>query len=242
MALREVGPGDDSGRPLEKGPEATHERLLSGVPAPVIKVGVHEGDPLARAGVAVHLARQHDMTVIHQLDDRSGSSTQDVAVVLLDRLDAAAAIRLRKMAANRGQRVVLVVGELDDRQLELVVEAGVHSIVWRHQASETRLVKAIRAAKQDESDIPGDLLRRLMTHLGRRTRSTVVSTFAPGSPTPRELSVLELVAQGLGTKEIADRLSYSERTVKGILHDVMVRLHLRNRAHAVAHVIREGHM
>ncbi len=56
----------------------------------------------------------------------------------------------------------------------------------------------------------------------------------------REVEVLRLVADGLDTAEIATRLSYSQRTIKTVLHDVTTRLQLRNRSHAVAYALREG--
>jgi len=56
----------------------------------------------------------------------------------------------------------------------------------------------------------------------------------------REVEVLRLVAEGLDTAEIASRLSYSQRTIKTVLHDVTTRLQLRNRSHAVAYALREG--
>ena len=56
----------------------------------------------------------------------------------------------------------------------------------------------------------------------------------------REAEVLKLVASGHDTAEIAGRLSYSQRTVKNILHDVTTRLQLKNRSHAVAYAVREG--
>ena len=49
-----------------------------------------------------------------------------------------------------------------------------------------------------------------------------------------------LIADGHPTREVARQLSYSERTVKSVLHDVTTRLQLRNRAHAVAFAVREG--
>jgi DNA-binding NarL/FixJ family response regulator len=52
--------------------------------------------------------------------------------------------------------------------------------------------------------------------------------------------VLRLVADGLDTAEIATKLSYSQRTIKNILHDITSRLHLRNRSHAVAYALRHG--
>ena len=56
----------------------------------------------------------------------------------------------------------------------------------------------------------------------------------------RERDVLRLVAEGHDTAEIATLLSYSERTVKNVLHDLNTRLQLRNRSHAVAYAVREG--
>ena len=54
----------------------------------------------------------------------------------------------------------------------------------------------------------------------------------------REMDVIRLLADGLGTAEIARHLNYSERTVKSIVHGVITRLKLRNRSHAVAFAIR----
>ena len=64
--------------------------------------------------------------------------------------------------------------------------------------------------------------------------------FTPSSLGDRERDVLRLVADGFNTAEIALRLSYSERTVKNILYNVLSRLRVRNRSHAVAAAIRSG--
>ena len=56
----------------------------------------------------------------------------------------------------------------------------------------------------------------------------------------RKADVLRLMSQGKNTGEIALQLSYSDRTVTNILHDVTTRFHLRNRTHAVAFALREG--
>jgi DNA-binding CsgD family transcriptional regulator len=42
------------------------------------------------------------------------------------------------------------------------------------------------------------------------------------------------------TREIAGALAYSERTVKNVVHDLMMKLNCRNRAHAVALATRQG--
>lgn len=58
--------------------------------------------------------------------------------------------------------------------------------------------------------------------------------------THREHAVLALVAEGVPSREIAQRLAYSERTVKNVLHDVLTKLDARSRSHAVALAVREG--
>ncbi|MPZ74787.1 MAG: DNA-binding response regulator, partial [Nitriliruptorales bacterium] len=58
--------------------------------------------------------------------------------------------------------------------------------------------------------------------------------------TKREIDVLRLVADGKDTTEIAHELAFSERTIKNVIHDVTMRLNLRNRTHAVAYALRQG--
>jgi DNA-binding CsgD family transcriptional regulator len=60
--------------------------------------------------------------------------------------------------------------------------------------------------------------------------------------TRRELEVLELVALGLGNREIARRLFVSEETVKSHVKAVLEKLRARSRAHAVARALRSGLM
>ncbi len=79
------------------------------------------------------------------------------------------------------------------------------------------------------------------------TRETVRISGPVAAPTPRrgplrerEIAVLQLVAEGYDTGEIARKLSYSERTIKKVLHDLTMRLQLRNRSHAVAYALRAG--
>jgi DNA-binding NarL/FixJ family response regulator len=58
----------------------------------------------------------------------------------------------------------------------------------------------------------------------------------------REVDVLRLLAEGLDTAEVSQRLNYSERTVRNIIHGMLTRMKLRNRVHAVAFALRNGVM
>ena len=56
----------------------------------------------------------------------------------------------------------------------------------------------------------------------------------------RGLEVLSLLAAGADTKEIAEQLGYSDRTIKSVIRDVQHRLGVKNRVQAVAEGIRQG--
>ncbi|GLV91423.1 helix-turn-helix transcriptional regulator [Streptomyces lavendulae subsp. lavendulae] len=166
-----------------------------------------------------------------------------VAILLVDALDEATLSRLRRLTRTEGTRVVLVANALREADLLQVVECGVRAIVWRREATEDRLLQAVRAAARGDGDLPSDLIARLITQVGSMQRS---AERLPGMPASglvrREVDVLRLVADGLSTEEVAAKLAYSERTVKNVMHGLTTRLHLRNRAHAVAYALREGYI
>lgn len=56
----------------------------------------------------------------------------------------------------------------------------------------------------------------------------------------REQLVLAMVADGFPTREVAVEMNYSERTVKKVLGDVVVKLGARSRSQAIAHAVRQG--
>ncbi|MFE0799964.1 LuxR C-terminal-related transcriptional regulator [Streptomyces sp. NPDC058812] len=202
-----------------------------------VPVAVSAPDPISREG-AVSQLRRHP-----EIDLREESGPGTVALLIEDALDEAALARLRRIVRSEGARAVLVVGAIRESELLDVVECGVGAIVWRHEATAHRLVQAVLAASRGDGDLPADLLGRLISQVGTLHRG---AAGRPGAPSlglaPREVDVLRLVAEGLDTGEIAGKLSYSERTVKNVMHGLTTRLHLRNRAHAVAYALREGYI
>ena len=96
---------------------------------------------------------------------------------------------------------------------------------------------AVATVQPVERESRSALPRTAVSRLG----SALVRAAGPRSElTPREEAVLRLVAQGQTTAEVAAELSYSERSVKNVIHGLTERLDLRNRCHVVAHAVREG--
>ncbi|MER5460485.1 MULTISPECIES: response regulator transcription factor [unclassified Streptomyces] len=204
-----------------------------------IPVEIHASDPLSSAGVTSQLRHQPGIELVDEMTGRPGA----VAILLADALDESTLSRLRRLARTDGTRVVLVTGAIREPELLQVIECGVGAIVWRREATEHRLLQAVLAASRGDGDLPSDLIGRLIAQVGTMQRS---AANLPGTPTsglaPREVDVLRLVAEGMDTGEIASKLSYSERTVKNVMHGLTTRLQLRNRAHAVAYALREGYI
>jgi DNA-binding NarL/FixJ family response regulator len=99
----------------------------------------------------------------------------------------------------------------------------------------------ITAMVRGEGVLPGDLLGKLLDQVGRLQRQVLDPRgLTLSTLTAREVDMLRLVAEGMDTAEIAAKTAYSERTVKNVLHEVITRLNLRNRAHAVGYAMRHG--
>jgi DNA-binding NarL/FixJ family response regulator len=84
--------------------------------------------------------------------------------------------------------------------------------------------------------------RLLATLLERRSDGATQAVRANGEPglTVREQRVLRLIADGKLTREVASELAYSERTVKTVLREAVVKLGARSRSQAIASAVRAG--
>ena len=202
---------------------------------PRIKVCVHARDPVSRAGVLAELRPRPEVDIVD--DDLEA----EVAVVVADRLDDESERTIRALRRRADARVVAVLADVENSAVLATVEAGANGLLRRADADAERLVRAIRASARGDGSIPPDLLGRLFSQIGRLQNQVLVPRgLTLAGVTEREVEVLRLVAEGLDTTEIASKLAYSERTIKNILHDVVARYGLRNRAHAVAYALREG--
>lgn len=201
-----------------------------------VPVIIHANDPVSHTGITGQLRHRPELRLVDQ-DDQ----TATVAVVVVDALDDAAVDLLRRLRMTSRAKVVLVVANIDDHGLGTAVEFGVVGVVRRSEATSEQLTAAITAAVRGEGRLPADLLGRLLEQVGRLQRETLDPRgLTMQGLTSREAQVLRLIAEGRETREIAAELSYSERTVKNVLHGLTTRLHLRNRTHAVAYALRQG--
>lgn len=202
-----------------------------------IPVHVYARDHVTRSGIGVDLRTRPELRVVHDTDAGEAS----VAVVALDHVDEEGVRMIRTLQRNGCSRVVLIVTNPDEAGLLAAVEAGVSGLVRRSDATPETLAKAVSSAVAGDGTLPPDLLGRLLAAVSRLQQQVLHPrglTFT--ALTKREIDVLRLVADGKDTTEIAHELAFSERTIKNVIHDVTMRLNLRNRTHAVAYALRQG--
>lgn len=191
-----------------------------------VKVALQARDPLSMVGLAGHFEDREEIEVL-PVDRHRGA---DVVVVATDRLSPEFVAGMKRSAAELGAPMVLVAGDLDEAELSAAADCCVVAVLPRTGLSSERLVAEVLAAASSGVVPPAVLPGAQPSFM-----DTTVATL-----TPREEEVLRLLADGLGTAEIAARLSYSERTVKNVFYGVTTRLNLRNRPHAVAYALRLG--
>lgn len=131
--------------------------------------------------------------------------------------------------------VVVCSSRCDEPDVMAALQAGAVGVLRKETLTTESLASAVRAAASGTGVVTSELLRELMDGIGPNGDK-------PGGArlTDREQQVLSLIAAGHPTREVAQQLCYSERTVKNVLHDVVTKLNARSRSQAVAHAVREG--
>ena len=199
-----------------------------------VAIRVDSPDPIAEIDVLIQLQDRAEVVIA------GPQGRPAVALAVLADIDDEAVKWLRGLRASTGLPIVVVIGPAEPPALVRLVESGACGVLGRGEATASRLVRAIQLAAAGQGDLPPALVRYLLDRVGQLNRDRRRSQPQPGRLTGREREVLRLLADGMSTREVAARLAYPERTVTGVVQDLMLRLNVRNRAQAVASAVRNG--
>jgi len=230
VALREGDP--DMNTCVAEAPETD---VRGGSITEPVPIRVNALDPISEIGLRAQL-RYRPEVVIADAGVRPA-----VVLAMLDSTDEEAMRWLSALHTDGGLPIVLIIGRVEPHALVTLADSGVRGVLRRADATADRLVRAIQSAAAGQGDLPPELVRQLLDHVSQLSRNLLAPrglSFA--GLTVRERDVLQLVADGLSTREVATRLAYSERTIKSVIQDLVLRLNVRNRTHAVAHAVRNG--
>lgn len=209
--------------------------MLAQNPSPAaIRVMCVDDHPIFREGLSAVLANDAGFELVAEAgtgeeaiekfrECRPDVTLMDLRLPGISGTEAITAIR----AEFPDARIVVLTTETGDVPMQRTLNAGAKGYVLKGMAM-SELLDIIRSVHAGKTRIP----ERVATHLAEHLTDKNLSA--------RELEVLKLIAGGHRNREIAQKLSISEETVKMHVRNIMVKLNANDRTHAVTIAVRRG--
>src|SRR5438128_4694764 len=197
--------------------------------------------PLTRSALA-GLLQQHGFEIAGEAADGEEAIARAREIqpdlVLLDLsmpgLDGLSALPRLREAAPSCEVVVLTASGEEDNLLG-AIRAGAAGYLLKSEPP-ARIVEFLRGAAQGEAALSGAVARRLLEQVREGSRGTGVPDEIAAALSARELEVLLLLDEHLGTDEIAKRLFISEHTVRSHVKSLLRKLGVSSRREALEHL------
>lgn len=207
-----------------------------------IKILIVDDHPVVREGIASMLKKQPDFKIVGEacngLEAVEKARELFPDVVLMDlrmpELDGVEAIKRIKEEKPEVKFIILTTYS-DDEYIFKGIAAGARAYLLK-DAPRDELFKAIRAVSRGESLIQPIVASRVLDKLAELSRKT------PSAETlsEREVEVLRLMASGESNKDIADKLSITQSTVKTHITSIFQKLNVTTRTEAVTTALKRG--
>jgi two-component system NarL family response regulator len=208
-----------------------------------ISVVVVDGQRTFADALAVRLAAEPGLLLVCAAESAAAArrllAGRHVDVVLLDSeltegLDLATDLASTGSATTRAVRVIMLGTMPAAAHIVAALRTGIAGWVPKDESIE-QLLGVIRGVMRDETWLPamavGPVLRLLLDERDEREAS---SNHPLGGLTPREREVLSYLADGIGRREVAERMHLSANTVRSHLQNLMAKLDVHTTLEAVA--------
>jgi len=188
--------------------------------------------------------QEQDFTVVGQAGSLAEARTMfegvDVAIVDLNLLDGNGITLVEELHAANSHSMVLVLTASADRiEYARAIEAGAAGVLHK-SAQVSEIIDATRRISRGEFLLkPGEIVE-LLRLVGQRREEDREAQNIFARLTPREHEVLDALAEGLSDKEIAQRLQISNETQRTHVMNVLSKLGVHSRLHAVVFAVRHG--
>jgi DNA-binding NarL/FixJ family response regulator len=214
-----------------KDPRSTATRSKNSPPARR-QVLVVDDHPIVRHGLALLINREPDLMVCGEAEDAQ-SATQAIAslrpdLVILDiSLGGPDGLELLKQIRIRNADLPVLVLSMHDETTyaERVLRAGANGYIMKQEATD-RVLTAIHCILKGQVYVPDRVASKLLRQYAHRSTVTARSPLAALSD--RELEVFRLIGAGRSTRQIAEILHLSVKTVESYQAHIKEKLELRN--------------
>jgi DNA-binding NarL/FixJ family response regulator len=199
----------------------------------LIRILTVDDHPLLRKGIAALVNIEPDMKLVAEASngqeaiEKFRSHRPDLILMDLQMpgVNGLEAIE-RILKEDSNAKIIVLTTYSGDAQVLRALKTGARAYILKRQVHR-ELLETIRAVYAGQKRIPSELAAEMLVN----DREEL---------TPRELDVLQLVADGKGNKEIAEHLSIGEASVKSHVANILSKLHANDRAHAVAISLKRG--
>jgi DNA-binding NarL/FixJ family response regulator len=217
-----------------------------------VRILIVDDHALFRVGIANILGREKDFEVIGEADSSRGAieaaGAMNPDVILMDAslpspggIETTQRIR-RELPATA---VVVMAADEDEEALFASIKAGAAAFIVK-DISPDDLVHVVRRVSGGEFLINDKVFSKpaVASRVLKEFRELAVygqeaqPIFAPLSP--REVEILDNIAQGMTNKQVAYALSISEQTVKNHMSSILRKLAVNDRTQAVVYAMRQG--
>lgn len=209
-----------------------------------MRVLLADDHALFRAGIA-SLLRAWGMEVVGEAAngfealEETRRLRPDLILMDISMPDCTGLEATRLIKAERPEtRIVIVTVSDDQEDLFEAVKSGAEGYLLK-DATGAELERTLEAVIEGEPALSPRLATKILDEFVRLTREGSVKN-GEEELTAREREVLQLVTQGSTNREIAAELEVSEHTVNFHVRNILQKLHLKNRAQAVAYAVRTG--
>jgi DNA-binding NarL/FixJ family response regulator len=201
---------------------------------------------VVRRGLRLVLDSEPDLRVVAEASDgveaveRGLAQPLELAILDVSMPGLTGIQAARQLIAHRPElRVLILSMHAGDRYRLAAMEAGAGGYVPKAVA-DRELVAACRAVIRGDAFVYPEDPRQASPARGDGGRGRVRAPAGESVLSPRELEVAKLVAEGNSTREIADALMISEKTVERHRGSVLDKLRMRDRVDLTRWAIREG--
>ena len=208
-----------------------------------IRVLIVDDHAIFRRGLRSLLAEDSDIEVVGEADNGpatlSAVARLDPDVVTLDiRLGGIDGIQTARQLQQQfpRARVIFLTTYEDSQYLLGALQAGAYAYLLKNTSYDT-LAGAIRSVQRGQRLLAPELVHHVLDEYRRLAQERLRQE---AGLSDQELEVLRLLASGATSRDIADRLFWSEVTVKRKVQDIADKLNAGNRIQAVAEAVRRG--
>jgi len=209
-----------------------------------IRILLADDHKMVLDGLRTLIEKQPDMEVVAEARTGraavklAGKLTPDVVVLDISMPDMNGIDATRKVISEvPGTKVVALSMHSDQRFVCGMLEAGASGYLLKDCAFD-ELAAAIRTVVRNQTYLSPKIAHIVVDNVLKKPASQTSTVFQ--AITHREREVMQLLSEGMSTKEIAAHLKVSVKTVETHRHNIMCKLNIESMAELVKYAIREG--